>query len=269
MANEIATESEIIAALANASQNDECIPDLDEDTKTEVVPVVIPADQPEPLVDGEQQSRAEPQSIATLPGSSDSETQESVSSGVAAAAPTDGKQLLERFKKAKKSTGPTDATQIIASALSGEKSPPTAPPVKWAEWPSRAIPLIATIFGYLDRPFFWIPAQMRGALGYIAIITLVTSFVAGGVLPLLISRRDISDFIRERRAAAERPFAVVAASEPEHSDKAKEAPPAHDGGAKSPPNEKSAEKGGGKSAAGHDNKKPATDGKKAGKGAPH
>lgn len=243
MANSIATENEIVAALTDADRAGDSIPSLADDTESAIVPIVVPADQPQLVAEAPQQTETDPPADAASTAISSESTENAPSAAVAnpAGSPTDGKQLLERFKKAKISTGPTEATQVVVAAKGGAKPQPPAAPAPKVEWLSRLIPAIDAAFACLDRPFFWIPAKARGALGWIAILTLLISFGAGGVLPMLVPRRDVTDFIHERRAAAERPVPIVAgatAAKAEHGDK----PEGGHGDKKSKPSGKKAEK---------------------------
>lgn len=210
MGNALANDEELAAAQADVAANPDPIPDLDESPPAEVVPIVIPTVQSKSSADSsatsETASAAEGDAAPTPDKSAATPT-------VTGSGPTDGKQLLERFKKAKKSAEPADsaaATNVVAPRPILGSTSVAAPPAPKIERPSRIIPLLDATFRFIDRPFFWIPAQFRGILGTLALVTIVISVAAGSLLPLLISRKDVTDFIRERREAAERPVPVVA-----------------------------------------------------------
>ncbi|MBL8879552.1 MAG: hypothetical protein JNG88_10580 [Phycisphaerales bacterium] len=215
MSNEIANEQELNAALAEADANAGAIPDLSDGSTPEAVPVVVPVDQPE--IERTQAADNNRDETATPPPESPSAnpTNQVATTPSAPATPTDGKQLLDRFKKAKQTAAPAEAA--AAAAVISPRAAKTAAaampaPPKRVRRPSRLIPIIDAMFRAIDRPFCWVPARARSVLGPIAIATLVVSALAGSLLPLLSPQKDVTDFIRERRAAAEQPVAVAGAT---------------------------------------------------------
>lgn len=202
MSNGIANEQELQAALAEVSANAATIPDLSDGShpESEVVPVIVPVNQPDlgssPPAD---EVSTQPVAVVEQPAPRPATT-------------TDGKQLLDRFKKAKQTADPAEAAAAAAVIAPRSVKLPSAPPLekpKKVVRPSRLVPMIDATFRAIDRPFFWVPVRVRGVLGPLALATLIMSGLAGTLLPLLIPRKDVTDFIRERRALAERPVAMT------------------------------------------------------------
>lgn len=98
-----------------------------------------------------------------------------------------------------------DKTAAAAAGATPEASkPPPVPQPRWLKLLSRAIyDGIDAVLRVANRPFFWLPRNVRDALGMIAIPTVIASLAFYFAAPMLFPRRDAITFLADKRAALE------------------------------------------------------------------
>ncbi|MGD8452335.1 MAG: hypothetical protein PVJ57_10995 [Phycisphaerae bacterium] len=90
--------------------------------------------------------------------------------------------------------------QAVTAETKAETSDGTAATGDDADRPSLVFRLLDTALKAINRPFGWLSPGVRGIVGLVAMVTIITSLVAGLLLPRLAAEQDVVSLLRAKRA---------------------------------------------------------------------